>query len=1058
MWLVHAALRRPITVVVAVISIALCSILALARMPVDIFPDLNLPVIYVAQPYGGMSPAQMEGYLTYYYEYNFLFIAGLESVESKSVENFALLKLSFLPGTDMNQALSQTVAYIERAHAYMPAGTVPPFVMRFDAGSVPVGYLVFSSPTHTVDELQDLALNRVRPLFTTLPGVSSPATFGGSSRTIVIHADRDKLNAYRMSTTEVVKALLSGNVIAPAGDVRTGNLDRITPMNSVVSDIRHLADLPVRTGSGPTVFVRDIGWVEDGSDLTLGYALLNGRRTVYLPVTKRSDASTLTVVKEVKASMRRFEGVLPPDIQVSYEFDQSGLVSKALSSLVREGILGALLTGLMVFLFLREWRSSLLVVASIPFALLTGVVALWISGQTINIMTLGGLALAVGILVDEATVEIENIHRILQFTDAVPQAVLNATKQTVIPRFLSMLAILAVFVPSFLMVGVTRALFVPLSLAVGFTMIASYVLSSTFVPVLYNWLNRGLHRSAIESSGQSHFDHFRTHYAKLLARLLEQRRLVLVGYAAVTAVFVLLLGPRLGREIFPHVPQDQFRLRLRAPAGTRIEVTEQIALKTIDEIKRLAGERNVALTLSYVGTYAPSYPVNLIYLWTSGPHEAVLQVQLKKDSGVRVGPLEERLRQVMAQDFPDTNFTFESGDLVSQIMDFGSPTPIEVAIHGPNMEATHAYAEKLRVQLADIHSLRDLHYGQPLDYPSLNVDIDRVRAGQLGLTVEQVAHSLETATWSSRFVSRNFWQDPTTGIGYQVQVEVPQEEMKSLEDVASIPLMQGGLASHPNLGDVAQLSYGIVPGEFDRYDMQRMISLTANVEGEDLGRAARHVSEAVEQAGSPPRGVEVHVRGQVEPMRQTFHSLSLGLIFAVMAIFLLLAANFQSLRLALVSVATTPAVLCGVIAALLLTGTTLNVQSFMGAIMALGVSVANSILLVTFAETHRRQTLDSATEAALYGGRTRLRPILMTSVAMIAGMIPMALALGEGGHQTAPLGWAVIGGLVASTVATLLILPAFFSWAQERVPVHSASLDPSDPESRYAQSAPEARQ
>ena len=386
MWLIHAALRRPITVLVGVIAIALCSILALTRMPVDIFPNLNLPVIYVAQPYGGMSPAQMEGYLTYYYESNFLYIAGLQSVESKSVENFALLKLSFLPGTDMNQALSQTVAYIERAHAYMPPGTVPPFVLRFDAGSVPVGYVVFSSKTHSVDELQDLALNRVRPLFTTLPGVSSPATFGGSSRTIVIRVSTDKLSSYKMSTNEVVKALLNGNVIAPAGDVRIGDLDRITPMNAIASDIHDLANLPIRTGSGPTVFMHDVGTVEDGSDITLGYALVNGRRTVYLPVTKRADASTLDVVNEVKASMDRFRKVLPADVQVNYEMDQSGRVRSSLASLIWEGVIGALLTGLMVYLFLREWRSSLIVVAAIPIALVFAVVGLWLTNQTINII------------------------------------------------------------------------------------------------------------------------------------------------------------------------------------------------------------------------------------------------------------------------------------------------------------------------------------------------------------------------------------------------------------------------------------------------------------------------------------------------------------------------------------------------------------------------------------------------------------------------------------------------------------------------------------------------
>lgn len=1050
MWMVHAALRRPISVLVAFIAVALCSILAITRMPVDIFPNLNLPVIYVAQPYGGMSPAQMEGYLTYYYESNFLYISGLESVESKSVENFALLKLSFRPGTDMNQALSQTVAYIERAHAYMPSGTVPPFVLRFDAGSVPVGYLVFRSKTHSVDELQDLALNRVRPLFTTLPGVSSPATFGGSSRTIVIKVDRDKLNSYRMSTGEVVKALLAGNTIAPAGDIRIGDLDRITPMNGVVSDIQDLANLPVRTGSGPTVFMRDIGTVEDGSDIQLGYALVNGRRTVYLPVTKRADASTLAVVNEVKASMGRFANVLPSDVQVSYEFDQSSRVSRALGSLIWEGAIGAILTGLMVFLFLREWRSSLIVMATIPLAVIATVVCLWFAGQTINIMTLSGLALAVGILVDEAMVEIENVHRNLQLTDNVPRAVLEGTRETIVPRFLAMLSILAVFLPSFLMEGVTRALFVPLSLAVGFAMIISYVLSNTLVPVLYIWMNRRMHRNVEESSGQSRFDHFRDRYAALLGKLINRRRLLLGVYLVGSAAILIVVGPHLGREIFPHTPENQFQLRLRAPAGTRIEVTEQKALKALDEIKRQVGPENVEVSIGYVGTYAPSYPVNLIYMWTSGPQEAVLRVQLKKSAKVDVPKLQEKLRAALGRELPDTAVTFESGDIVDQIMDFGSPTPIEVAVSGFNLTADHAYAERVRAELAKIPHLRDLHYAQPLEYPSLNIDIDRQRAGQLGLTVDQVAKSVETATWSSRFVSRNFWQDPSTGIGYQVQVEVPHGQMKSMDDLANIPLVSGGASSHPNLGDVAHLSYGQVTGEFDRYDMQRMISLTANVEGEDLGRAANQVEAAIKRAGAPPRGVEVHVRGQIVPMTQTLHDLTIGLLFAVVAIYLLLAANYQSLRLALVAVSTTPAVVCGVVLILFLTGTTLNLQSFMGAIMALGVSVANSILLVTFAEGHRREGNTDSTAAAIFGGGTRLRPILMTSVAMIAGMIPMALALSEGGHQTAPLGRAVIGGLAASTIATLFILPAIFAGSQERASRASASLDVTDPHSPYA--------
>src|SRR5437667_12398926 len=484
MWLLRAALRSPISVVVIVLGVALCSTLAITRMPVDIFPNLNLPVIYVAQPFGGMSPAQMEGYLVYYYEYHFLYITGIESVESKSIQNVGLLKLTFHPGTDMSQAMAQTVGYVDRARAFTPPGTVSPFIMRFDAGSVPVGYLVFSSATRSVGEIQDAALNRVRPLFATLPGVSAPPPFGGAARTIVVSVDPDRLRAYRVAPDEVIQAINTGNTIVPAGNVRTGDLLRLVPIDSVVSNVKELENLPIRTGSGPTVFLRDIGTIDDASDIITGYAEVNGRRTVYIPVTKRADASTLSVVNEVKGSLAQFQSAVPQDIKIDYEFDQSPYVRNALLSVVREGLLGAVLTGLMVLLFLRDWRSALIVGATIPFALLTAVVALWGAGQTINIMTLGGLALAVGILVDEATVEIENINATLPQAESKARAVLDATRRTVVPRFLSMLCMLAVFVPSFLMTGVTKSLFVPLSLAVGFAMMASYFLSSSLVPVL----------------------------------------------------------------------------------------------------------------------------------------------------------------------------------------------------------------------------------------------------------------------------------------------------------------------------------------------------------------------------------------------------------------------------------------------------------------------------------------------------------------------------------------------------------------------------------------------
>src|ERR1700751_2608571 len=557
MWLLRAALRRPLTIIVFVIALALCSILAFVRMPVDIFPNLNLPVIYVAQPFGGMSPAQMEGYLVYYYEYHFLYITGIESVESKSIQNVGLVKLTFQPGTDMSQAAAQTVGYVDRARAFMPPGTVAPFVLRFDAGSVPVGYLVFSSPTRTVGEIQDVALNRVRPLFATLPGVSAPPPFGGAARTIVVSVDPDRLRAYRMAPEEVVQALNAGNVIVPAGNVRTSDLFRLAPINSVVSSIKDLQNLPIRTGAGPTVFLRDIGTVEDSSDIVPGYAGVNGRGTVYIPVTKRADASTLAVVNEVKANLAQFQSVVPSDVKIDYEFDQSSYVRNALLSVVKEGLLGALLTGLMVLLFLRDWRSALIVVATIPFALLAAVVALWGAGQTINIMTLGGLALAVGILVDESTVVMENIHSHLGQGRGRAVSVFEASKEVQIRRLLAMLWILAVFVPSFFMAGVARSLFVPLSLAVGFAMAASYLLSSSLVPVLSTWILRDV-RDEPEKKSSSLLDRLRRKLGYILEKLARNRRLVVSIYVGGAVLVIGFVGPHIGREVFTRVSSTQF--------------------------------------------------------------------------------------------------------------------------------------------------------------------------------------------------------------------------------------------------------------------------------------------------------------------------------------------------------------------------------------------------------------------------------------------------------------------------------------------------------------------
>jgi multidrug efflux pump subunit AcrB len=1050
MNLVSLALRRPISLLMTIVAVALMGFLAIGRMARDIFPDLGVPVLYVAQPYGGLDPAQMEGFIVSYYEYHFLFITGIEHVESKSIQGVALIKLQFHPGTNMAQAVAETVSYVDRARAFMPTGTLPPFVMRFDGGSVPVGDLVFSSKTKTVAELQDAALFKVRPLFATLPGVSAPPPFGSSQRTIIINADPGKLRAYNMSPDEVVQALSAGNTINPSGNVGIGDFLPMVPINSVVSDFKDLNNIPIRSQGTQTIFIRDIGSAEDGADIQTGYALVNGNRTVYIPITKRADASTLAVVQAIKANLPRFQSVLPDDIEISYQFDQSPYVTRAIDGLFFEGALGVVLTGLMILLFLRDWRSALVVALNIPLAILASVMALWVSGQTINIMTLGGLALAVGILVDEATVTIENIHTQLAHGRSLARAASEATVETTLPRFMAMLCILAVFIPAFFMTGAAHNLFAPLALAVGFSMVASYLLSSTFVPILSIWVLRTANTHG--QPQETFFDRLRGKYGRLARFIVKRRRIVVFSYLLISGAIVLTLGGALGTEIFPLVDTGQFQLHLRAPAGTRIERTEQIALQTLDAIKREVGPDNVEITLGFVGTQPPNYPINTIYLWSSGSEEAVLQVQLKRGTGIRIEDLKERLRQKLVQQLPGVRFSFEPSDIVSRVMSFGAPTAIEVAVSGPNLADSRRYAEKLRGVLAQVPTLRDLAFEQELDYPTVKVTVNRERAGVLGVTAQDVAKSVVAGTSSSRYTSANYWADPKSGIGYQVQVEIPELKMNSLEEVKNLPIARR-TDQQIDLRNVASVTDSTALGEYDRYNMQRMLTLSANISGEDLGHTAARVHQAIKDAGKPPDRVQVTVRGQVQPMAEMFGGLSTGLLMAVAVIFVLLTANFQSFRLSLAVVLTIPAVIAGVAIVLWLTRTTLNIQSFMGVIMAIGVAVANAILLVTFAERSRVEGLEPW-EAAIEGARSRLRPILMTSFAMIAGMIPMALGLSEGGEQTAPLGRAVIGGLIGATCATLIVLPAIFATLQSRHARISASLDPDDPSSPYFEPGP----
>lgn len=1049
MWIVVSALRHPITIFVIILGILFSASIAIRKMAIDIFPVLGMPVVYVAQPYGGLDPAQMEGFVSSYYEYHFLYITGIKEVESRSIQDVSLIKLVFHPGTNMSQAVAEVVSYVNRARAFMPPGTVPPFIVRYDAGSVPVGDLVFSSKTRSLGEIQDLALFKVRPMFAALQGVSAPPPMGGNQRTVVIHIDPERLRQYEISPDQVVTALISGNVIVPAGNVRVENQNLIVVNNGIVDDIKTLEDIPIYPHRGASIFLRDIGWVENSMDILSSYALVDGKRAVFIPVTKRADASTWTVVQEIKKALAKMRSVIPSDISLNYEFDQSGYVKNAIMGLLSEGSIGALLTGLVVLIFLRNIKSALIVIITIPLSLLFAIFGLYSTGQTINIMTLGGLALAVGILVDETTVTVENIYSHLAKKKSLITAILDSAREIVGPKFLILACILAVFVPCFFMTGISGALFIPLALAVGFAMIASYFISQTLVPILTLLvLSPVLPSSAghiVPVQKLSKFDKFKKKYKAFLKKISIHRKAIVFLYLIASFVLLFILWNIINIELFPSVETGQFKMRIRAPIGTRVEKTEEITLKILDIINKKIGANNVETSLAFVGTQPSSYPINTIYLWTSGPHESVLSVATKKSAGISIPALKEYLRSEITKELPGVKISFEYGDLVSQVTSLGAQTPIEIAIIGKNLNESKLYAEKLKTHLEKIPHLRDLQIGEALEYPSITVNIDRIHAGQLGVTVEQIGNALVGATSSSRFTQPNYWLDTTTGTSYQVQVEVPQSRMRSIEDLKSIPV-------HPHatgvfVGDVAQVNNALTIGEYHRLNSQRMVTLTANITGNDLRKIANEIQKAITETGTQPVGMDIQMRSQISLMFDTFRELGSGLLIATVAIFLLLAAYFQSFKIAFVSLLPIPAVLIGIGFILILTGTSLNIQSYLGSIMAVGVSIANAVLLVTFAEELRRETGVSI-KASIDAAARRIRPIAMTAIAMIVGMIPLSLALTEGGEQIAPLARAVIGGLSASTLAILIVLPLAFSMAQENCSVKSASLIPDENEKK----------
>lgn len=1068
MSVIASALKKPITLVVIILSLMVFSVVNVMKIPVDIFPRLNLPTIYVIESYGGMSAQQMEGFFSTRLQDQFLYVNGVKNITAKNIQGLTMLRLDFYESTDMAEASAQVALQVNRAMKFFPPGALPPQVIRFDASSLPVGQLVISGKSRSLKEIYDLAATRIRPAFASVAGLTAPPPFGANSRAITINVDPSKLRSYNLTADDVVTALAKFNVMSPSGNLRLDKTMYVTTINTLIKEVESFSDIPIESRNGVPVLIRDVARVADAADITVDYALINGKRSIYIPVVKTADASTWEVVKQLKAKLPEMQSLLPDGVNLSYEFDQSVFVINAVKSLVSEGLLGALLTGLMVLLFLRDLRSSLIVVITIPVSIMIGVLLLSLFGQTINIMTLSGLALAIGILVDQATVTIENIHQHLEMGKEKRLAIYDACREVAFPLLLILLCILAVFAPSFMMTGVPKAMFLPLSLSIGLTMIVSYFAALTLVPVLSNWLisekkyqykhgtvhahaGQALNPEELEQvedhleeekADPAHNDFFekvKLNFIRILEKLQKAKYWLVPLYLITSTGIAAIAFTMIGKDMMPKINNGQFQLRLKEPDGTRLERTEERVRQVLQVIDTTVNH-NVAISSAYVGLIPSSYGTSNLYVFNTGTHEAILQVNLNREYKVNMDELKETLRKNILSRFPELRISFEPIDLTEKIMSQGAATPIEIRVAGKDMNEIAGYAGKLVSRLKTIPFLRDVQIAQPLEFPVVDIRIDRIKAAQLGLNVQDIARSVTASTSSSRFTEKNQWLDEEKAYTYQVQVQIPEYVMNTMDELREIPLIKGRV--NPVLGEIAEFSVKHVPGEYDRSGPRRFLTVSANIHQKDLGAATDAVEKVMDEMENPPRGMLTEVKGMSGLLMETFSSLQTGLLFAILVMLALLTANYQSLKLGLTIISTIPAVIAGSLVLLLVTGSTLNLQSYMGMIMSTGVSVANAILIVTNAESLRLHYRDAA-KASVMSASIRLRPILMTSFAMIAGMVPMALGMGEAGEQSAPLGRAVIGGLAASTVTALFILPHVFAWVQRKAGYKSVSLMPS---------------
>ncbi len=1042
MWIVRVALNRPYTFVVMALLLLLISPLVIQRTATDIFPDVDIPIIAVLWNYTGLSAEEMADRITSQFERSLTTtVNDMEHIESTTVEGRAIVKIFFHPGVKIPMAVAQVSALSQSAVRQMPPGTFPPFILVYNASSVPILQLGLSGKGLSEQQLFDLGTQQIRTALATVKGAAMPWPYGGKQRQVMIDIRPDLLQAKGLSPADVVQAVSQQNLILPAGTSKIGEFEYDVDLNSSPQRVQEMNDLPIKVVGNTTIYVRDVAHVRDGFTPQTNIVRRDGQRGVLLTIMKVGQTSTLDIVRDVRALLPKIEATLPPELKIDPIADQSVFVRAAVSGVVREAVIAACLTAAMILLFLGSWRSTLIIAVSIPLSILASICVLSALGETINIMTLGGLALAVGILVDDATVTIENIDRNLDEGKDLRTGILDGAAQIALPALVSTLCICIVFLPMFFLAGVARYLFVPLAEAVVFAMLASYVLSRTLVPTLAMYLLKagGHHHepppawnlaARFQRAFERGFESVRYGYRNLLEGCVRRRALFVPLFLAGCGSIFLLL-PWLGQDFFPVVDSGRFNLHFRAKSGTRIEETARIGDEVENELRRIIPPEEIASMIDNIGL--PYSSINMSYSTSApiGTMDADVLVELKKDHRPTADYMRE-VRERLPRRFPGVSFYFTPADIVSQILNFGLPAPIDIQVSGPDSEAARNFATMLLDQVKRIPGTADLRVQQPADQPKIHITVDRTKAAESGFTQLDVADSTLVSLSGSFQTTPQFWLDPRTGISYNVVTQSPQYTLTSLSDLENIPISASANRRHEILGDVATTSRGAGPAVVSHYDIQRVIDIFGGVQDRDLGAVARDVDRVVaENRGKLPRGAQVKVRGQIETMQNSFSGLLSGLALAVVLVYALIVVNFQSWLDPFIIITALPAALAGIVLCLFVWHTTISVPALMGAIMSVGVATANSILVVSFAKERLADGL-SPKEAAIEAGFVRFRPVLMTALAMIIGMVPMALGLGEGGEQNAPLGRAVIGGLMFATVATLFFVPVVFSVMHRR--------------------------